>query len=128
MNDDPWRDKLTPEEYQVLREGGTEPAFTGEYTDTETPGVYCCRACGAELFVSDVKYHSGCGWPSFADAESAAVRLLEDRSFGVVRTEVRCAKCDSHLGHLFRGEGLAPKDLPDQRYCVNSICLKLRES
>lgn len=128
VTDDQWRDKLTDEQYRVLREGGTEPAFTGEYTDTDTSGVYCCRACNAELFTSKVKYHSGCGWPSFADADSAAVRLLEDRSGGMMRTEVRCANCDSHLGHLFRGEGLAPQDLPDQRYCINSVALQLRQS
>ncbi|TQL79249.1 peptide-methionine (R)-S-oxide reductase [Stackebrandtia endophytica] len=126
VTNDPWRDKLTDAEYRVLRQGGTEPAFTGEYTDTETIGVYCCRACGAELFTSDTKYHSGCGWPSFADAKNAAVKLLEDRSMGMLRTEVRCANCDSHLGHLFSGEGLAPKDMPDERYCINSISLKLR--
>lgn len=127
VSDDSWREKLTPDEYRVLREGGTEAAFTGEYTDTETPGVYCCRACGAELFDSRTKYHSGCGWPSFADADRAAVTLIEDRSLGMVRTEVRCAACDSHLGHLFTGEGLAPSDQPDQRYCINSISLKLDE-
>ncbi|TWJ15241.1 peptide-methionine (R)-S-oxide reductase [Stackebrandtia albiflava] len=126
MTTDPWREKLTEAEYRVLREGGTEPAFTGEYTDTETTGVYCCRACGAELFTSDTKYHSGCGWPSFADTEKAAVTLHEDDSLGMRRTEVRCANCGSHLGHLFTGEGLAPKDMPDQRYCINSISLRLR--
>ena len=126
MTDDPWREKLTPAEFQVLRLGGTEPAFTGEYTDTETEGVYVCRACGAELFTSDTKFHSGCGWPSFADADPKAVKLLEDRSYGMVRTEVRCANCDSHLGHLFKGEGIAPESLPDQRYCINSISMRLR--
>ncbi|ADD43565.1 methionine-R-sulfoxide reductase [Stackebrandtia nassauensis DSM 44728] len=126
VTEDPWRAKLTAEEFKVLRQGGTEAPFTGEYTDTETVGVYCCRACGAELFTSDTKYHSGCGWPSFADADPDKVTLLEDSSLGMVRTEVRCASCDSHLGHLFKGEGLAPKDLPDQRYCINSISLKLR--
>ena len=126
MTEDPWQAKLTPAEFRVLRLGGTEPAFTGEYTDTETEGVYECRACGAELFRSDTKFHSGCGWPSFADADPAKVRLIEDRSLGMVRTEVRCANCDSHLGHLFTGEGIAPKDLPDQRYCINSISLRLK--
>jgi peptide-methionine (R)-S-oxide reductase len=124
--DDPWRDKLTAAEFKVLRQGGTEAPFTGEYTDTETTGVYCCRACGAELFSSTTKFHSGCGWPSFADADSAAVTVIEDRSLGMVRTEVRCAGCDSHLGHLFTGEGIAPQGLPDQRYCINSISLTLR--
>lgn len=126
MTDDPWQAKLTPAEFRVLRLGGTEPAFTGEYTDTETEGVYECRACGSELFRSDTKFHSGCGWPSFADADPEKVRLIEDRSLGMVRTEVRCANCDSHLGHLFTGEGIAPKDLPDQRYCINSISLRLK--
>ncbi|MGH8880888.1 MAG: peptide-methionine (R)-S-oxide reductase MsrB [Stackebrandtia sp.] len=125
VNEDPWRQKLTETEYRVLRQSGTEPAFTGEYTDTETVGTYSCRACGAELFSSATKFHSGCGWPSFADADPEAVTLIEDRSLGAVRTEVRCASCDSHLGHLFTGEGLAPKDLPDQRYCINSISMKL---
>ncbi|CAM3170693.1 peptide-methionine (R)-S-oxide reductase MsrB [Stackebrandtia soli] len=125
MTEDPWRAKLTSEEFKVLRQGGTEPAFTGEYTDTETVGVYHCRACDAPLFSSSTKYHSGCGWPSFADAEKAAVTLIEDRSHGMVRTEVRCANCGSHLGHLFSGEGLAPRDLPDQRYCINSISMRL---
>jgi len=125
VTEDPWRAKLTSEEFKVLRQGGTEPAFTGEYTDTETVGVYHCRACDAPLFSSSTKYHSGCGWPSFADAEKAAVTLIEDRSHGMVRTEVRCANCGSHLGHLFSGEGLAPRDLPDQRYCINSISMRL---
>ena len=126
VTDDVWREKLTDEEYRVLRQAGTEAPFTGEYTDTETEGVYRCRACDAELFTSDTKFHSGCGWPSFADAESAAVTLVEDTSLGMVRTEVRCANCGSHLGHLFTGEGLAPAGLPDQRYCINSIALTLR--
>lgn len=125
VTEDPWREKLTAEEYRVLRQAGTEAPFTGEYTDTETPGTYRCRACGAALFSSTTKFHSGCGWPSFADADSAAVKLIEDRSLGMVRTEVRCANCDSHLGHLFKGEGLAPNDLPDQRYCINSVSLSL---
>lgn len=125
VTEDPWREKLTAQEYRVLREGGTEAPFTGEYTDTETVGVYSCRACGARLFDSDTKYHSGCGWPSFADADPRAVTLIEDRSLGMVRTEVRCANCDSHLGHLFTGEGLAPEGLPDQRYCINSISMRL---
>lgn len=128
VTEDPWRAKLSADEYQVLRQGGTEAPFTGEYTDTETVGTYSCRACGAELFSSTTKFHSGCGWPSFADANSSAVNLVEDRSLGTVRTEVRCAACDSHLGHLFSGEGLAPQDLPDQRYCINSISMTLNSA
>lgn len=119
-----WRERLSPEEYAVLREGGTEPAFRGEYTDTETEGVYSCRACGARLFTSREKFHSGCGWPAFYAPESADnVTLIDDRSLGMVRTEVRCASCDSHLGHVFRGEGFATPT--DERFCINSICLTL---
>ena len=123
-SEEQWRLELTPEEYHVLREGGTEPAFTGKYTFTKTKGVYRCRACGAELFSSDAKFDSHCGWPSFfSPLAGDRVRYLEDRSFGMVRTEVRCARCDSHLGHVFEGEGYdTPTDL---RYCINSIALTL---
>ena len=122
--DEQWRAELSPQEYAVLRQAGTERAFTGEYTDTTSEGVYSCRACGAELFRSDTKFASHCGWPSFYDpADSDAVELIEDRSMGMVRTEVRCARCGSHLGHVFAGEGY---DTPtDQRYCINSISLRL---
>ncbi|REF31353.1 peptide-methionine (R)-S-oxide reductase MsrB [Calidifontibacter indicus] len=124
-SDQEWREQLSPMEYAVLREGGTERAFTGEYTDTETEGVYNCRACGAELFRSTTKFHSHCGWPSFyAPSEDDNVRLIEDRSHGMVRTEVRCASCDSHLGHVFEGEGYATPT--DQRYCINSVSLTLQ--
>ncbi|MCH0538993.1 peptide-methionine (R)-S-oxide reductase MsrB [Streptomyces sp. MUM 203J] len=122
--DDRWRAELTPQEYHVLREAGTEPAFTGEYTDTDTKGVYACRACGAELFTSTTKFASHCGWPSFYDPKDTdAVELLEDRAYGMVRTEVRCARCGSHLGHVFEGEGYPTPT--DQRYCINSVSLRL---
>jgi peptide-methionine (R)-S-oxide reductase len=120
--EDEWRAQLTPAEYHVLREAGTERAFAGEYTDTKSVGVYSCRACGSELFRSETKFDSHCGWPSFDDAQHDTVRLIEDRTHGMVRTEVRCATCDSHLGHLFEGEGYTDKN---QRYCINSISLKL---
>lgn len=125
-SEDEWRAELSPKEFRVLREAGTEPAFTGEYTDTETVGVYKCRACGNELFRSDTKFHSHCGWPSFYDpADSDAVLLREDRTMGMRRIEVLCASCHSHLGHVFEGEGYATPT--DQRYCINSISLKLVE-
>lgn len=124
VTDEQWREKLTPEEYAVLRQGGTERPFAGEYTDTETAGTYHCRACGATLFTSKEKFHSHCGWPSFYAPEDAEnVTLLEDRSMGMVRTEVRCAKCDSHLGHVFRGEGYPTPT--DERFCINSISMTL---
>ncbi|MBK6763513.1 MAG: peptide-methionine (R)-S-oxide reductase MsrB [Micrococcales bacterium] len=119
-----WRAELTPQEYHVLREAGTERAFTGEYTDEETTGVYACRACGAELFRSTEKFHSGCGWPSFfSPLAGDRIVEIEDRSLGMARTEVRCAACGSHLGHVFAGEGYnTPTDL---RYCINSVSLRL---
>ena len=123
-SEEQWRVQLSPTEYQVLREAGTERAFTGEYTDTETTGVYSCRACGAELFRSTEKFHSGCGWPSFFSPMAGdSIVEIEDRSLGMVRTEVRCASCGSHLGHVFAGEGYdTPTDL---RYCINSVSLRL---
>jgi peptide-methionine (R)-S-oxide reductase len=122
--DEQWRAELNSEEYRVLREAGTEAPFIGEYTDTETNGIYACRACGAELFRSDAKFHSGCGWPSFFTPLAAeTVTEIKDISHGMVRTEIRCAACDSHLGHVFEGEGYGtPTDL---RYCINSISMKL---
>ncbi len=122
--DEEWRESLSPAEYRVLREAGTERAFTGEYTDTKTQGVYSCRACGTELFRSDTKFESHCGWPSFyAPLAGDTVEYIEDVSMGMKRVEVRCANCGSHLGHVFEGEGY---DTPtDQRFCINSISLKL---
>jgi peptide-methionine (R)-S-oxide reductase len=124
LDESQWRDKLTPQEYQVLRQAGTEPPFVGEYTDTTTEGVYTCRACGAELFRSDTKFSSHCGWPSFfSPLAEDRVELIEDRSLGMTRTEVRCATCGSHLGHVFSGEGYPTPT--DQRYCINSISMRL---
>lgn len=122
--DTTWRERLSPMEYHVLREAGTEPPFVGEYTDTTTEGIYSCRACGTELFRSTEKFDSHCGWPSFfSPADSDKVIEREDRSLGMVRTEVICATCESHLGHVFAGEGYnTPTDL---RYCINSIALSL---
>jgi peptide-methionine (R)-S-oxide reductase len=124
LDESQWREKLTPQEYQVLRQAGTEPPFVGEYTDTTTEGVYSCRACGAELFRSDTKFSSHCGWPSFfSPLADDRVELIEDRSLGMTRTEVRCATCGSHLGHVFEGEGYPTPT--DQRYCINSISMRL---
>jgi peptide-methionine (R)-S-oxide reductase len=117
-----WRVRLSPEEFRVLREAGTERPWTGEYVDTKTPGVYHCRACGAELFRSEDKFDSHCGWPSFDDAIPGAVKEIPDNTLGMRRTEIRCARCDSHLGHIFEGEGYTPKDT---RHCVNSLSIRL---
>jgi peptide-methionine (R)-S-oxide reductase len=117
-----WRVRLSPEEFRVLRQAGTERPFTGEYVSTVTPGTYTCRACGAELFDSDTKFDSHCGWPSFDEAKPGAIRYIEDFSHGMIRTEVRCAACDSHLGHRFDGEGYTAKNA---RYCINSVSLRL---
>jgi peptide-methionine (R)-S-oxide reductase len=122
-----WRQQLSPEQYEVLREAGTERAFTGEYTDNHKVGVYRCRACGTELFRSTEKFDSHCGWPSFF-SPLAGDRIIErtDRGWGMSRTEVLCAACHGHLGHVFEGEGYGtPTDL---RYCINSVSLQFEES
>ena len=122
--DQEWREQLSRDEYAVLRRAGTERAFTGEYTDTKTKGIYRCRACGAELFRSETKFESHCGWPSFyAPLAEDRVRYIEDNSMFMKRVEVRCATCDSHLGHVFSGEGYGTPT--DQRYCINSVSLTL---
>ncbi|MDY6055495.1 peptide-methionine (R)-S-oxide reductase MsrB [Micrococcus sp.] len=124
LTEQEWARRLSPEEFRVLRQAGTEQAFTGEYWDTRTEGVYGCRACGAELFRSAEKFDSHCGWPSFfAPLAEDRVVYLKDSTLGMERVEVRCAGCGSHLGHVFEGEGYGtPTDL---RYCINSIALRL---
>ncbi|MFD4675006.1 peptide-methionine (R)-S-oxide reductase MsrB [Lentzea sp. NPDC058450] len=123
-SEEEWRTVLNPAEFAVLRQAGTERPWTGEYTETKTEGVYECRACGAELFRSDTKFDSHCGWPSFfSPLAGESVILREDRALGMKRVEVLCAACHSHLGHVFEGEGYPTPT--DQRYCINSVSLKL---
>ena len=125
VDDAQLREKLTPEQYAVLREGATERPWSGEYVNEKADGAYHCAACGTELFDSTTKFESGSGWPSFTEpAVAEAVELIEDRSHGMIRTEVRCRNCGSHLGHVFDD---GPIDRGGQRYCINSLALELEK-
>ena len=120
LTDEQWRERLTPEQYQILRQSGTERAFTGKYEGNKQAGTYMCAGCGEPLFASDTKYNSGSGWPSYtAPVDGGAVEELRDSTHGMARTEVRCAKCEGHLGHVFP-DGPGPEGL---RYCINSASL-----
>lgn len=121
-----WREQLTNEQYLVLRQQATERPFTGKYVDTTDEGVYVCAGCGQELFTSDTKYHSGCGWPSFWDvADEDKVELREDLSHGMRRVEVVCSRCGGHLGHVFED---GPRDKTGLRYCINSVSIDLKDN
>jgi peptide-methionine (R)-S-oxide reductase len=123
MNEEDLKKKLTPKQYEVMREGATEAPFSGEFVNTKDKGVYKCVACGTELFSSDTKFDSGTGWPSFTDPVNLEhIKLQEDNSLGTTRTEVVCRKCGSHLGHVFDD---GPADKGGKRYCINSVCLTL---
>lgn len=126
MNEEELKKKLTPEQYHILREKGTEAPFSGKYAQEHAKGMYKCAACGAELFSSDAKFDSETGWPSFAEpANLKNIELKEDNAYGMRRTEVLCKKCGSHLGHVFDD---GPKDKGGKRYCINSVCLELEKN
>lgn len=123
-NDEEWKERLSEDEYHVLRKGGTEAPFSGKLLDIKEKGMFQCAGCGANLFSSNAKFDSGTGWPSFEEALPGAVSFHKDDSFGIHRTEVRCAKCRSHLGHVFDD---GPKDTTGKRYCINSTCLDFQK-
>lgn len=124
LTDEEWRARLTPEQYHILRQSGTERAFTGAYDHHFEPGSYVCAGCGAPLFASEAKYNSGCGWPAYtAPVGQTAIDAYRDASHGMIRTEVRCAKCDGHLGHVFPD---GPREAGGLRYCINSASLDFR--
>lgn len=125
-NDSEWRDILTPQEYYVLREKGTERAFTGEYNDFKAKGVFHCRGCDAPLYDSETKFTSGCGWPSFYDNLPETVERHTDDSHGMTRVEIVCKQCGGHLGHVFKGEGFGTPT--DERHCVNSLSIRFRST
>ncbi len=124
LTDEEWRAKLTPEQYQVLREKGTEAPGTGKYVHTTEKGMFACAACGNELFSSDTKFESGTGWPSFDQALPGAVEFHEDNAYGMHRTEVTCAKCGGHLGHVFND---GPTETTGKRFCINSCALNMKK-
>ncbi|KIM32907.1 hypothetical protein M408DRAFT_62493 [Serendipita vermifera MAFF 305830] len=121
-SEDEWRAILSPEQFRILRQKGTERAGTGEYENTKDDGIYACAACNAPLYKSTTKFSSGCGWPAFFDGIPGAINQHEDRSYGMSRTEITCANCGGHLGHIFRGEKFNTPT--DERHCVNSVSLK----
>lgn len=123
-SEDEWKEKLSPEAYHTLRQGGTEAPFSGKFVHSKDKGMYKCAACGTELFSSDTKFDSGTGWPSFDQTLPGAVELYNDESYGMHRTEAKCAKCGSHLGHVFDD---GPKETTGKRYCINSVCLDLEK-
>ncbi|OHA18329.1 MAG: peptide-methionine (R)-S-oxide reductase [Candidatus Taylorbacteria bacterium RIFCSPHIGHO2_01_FULL_46_22b] len=123
-SDDEWKEKLSDEQYHVMRQGGTEAPFSGKYVNEHGAGMYRCVACGAKLFNSDVKFDSGTGWPSFSDAIDGSITYYDDTSGGMHRKEVRCTNCGAHLGHVFDD---GPKEKGGKRYCINSVCLDLQK-